>query len=124
MDSSLKPRTNIVVCVLWAALVSVGLLFVRPLPTYSFLVAAALGILAGTLQSKCLHTAKAQFETTNNMLDVRKVMMSSWRGKLSIWLLWFTFAGLLLLHLPSLTPMSILAVASGTAAFQLCRDLV
>jgi hypothetical protein len=123
MNSSLKPRTNVVLCVVWAIVVLACFSAASPRPTRLTLITLWVGSVAGLFQTRALRSAPQAFRAAFSLLDVRKVMMASIYGKASIWLLWLNFAGQLIWNWP-LRPASYFVFLCGLFSFQLARDLV
>jgi uncharacterized membrane protein len=123
MNNSLKPKTNIVFCLVWLSVVVASWLFVRPFETRLVLVLLGLGVLAGLMQAQALSEAKAMLKASETLMDVRRAMMRSSFGKASIWLLWSTGAGLAIWNFHRSSVAGAISLLYGYAAFAFAREL-
>ncbi len=120
---TLKPQTNVAFCILWAAGVTAGLVFVKPAPLLLCFVPAAIGAVAGILQSQRLFHAGPEFKRAGSALEIRKLMTAAWDGRISIWLLWLNFIVVPFLG-HSYQNQLLLVIMCGYFSFPLARDLV
>lgn len=97
MHATLKPKTNVILLVLWGALAVLLAASLSPVPWFLFGLSALLGGAAGLVQARSLRSAGAEFVAANSLMGVRKALSSSPWGKRYIILFWCSQALLLVL---------------------------
>jgi hypothetical protein len=122
MNSSLKPRTNIILCIAWEAAFLVCFAVSSPRPYLLALLASLSGVAAGHFQQRAIRDSPAAFKEARSLLDVRKVMTSSVAGKNAIWILWINFIGVIVWNWPP-RPQVFGSILCGILAFNFAGDL-
>jgi hypothetical protein len=123
MHTSLTTRANIVLIVLWAAILFGMLGMNWPQPLAPIGIAFLLGVAAGLLQTHAMRDLRGQFRGASTAKELRHVLASTRAGKLAIGLLWVTAVGMLVWAF-LLVPQSPLALwIPAYASFALAREL-
>ena len=123
MHSSLTPRTNLSLLLLTGVVIGVSLIYSSALYPVVLLPFAFVGLLAGILQSRALASDPAVFRSAESWAAVRKALMSSLYGKISLVLLWCNGAALLCLILFGEQLASLATVLAAYASFMFFREL-
>jgi hypothetical protein len=122
MHSSLTIRANAALLLLWCA-VLVACFLASPPPSLFVLAPFFLGgLAAGLLQSKAMRGALTELKAAATSRQVRKVLLLSCSGKLSVLLLWCAGLAVLGLLLRGGITGSLQSVFSAYAAFSLARE--
>ncbi len=124
MHSSLKPKTNIVLLVVWAALAAVTGAALTPASIVILGVGAFLGCVAGLVQYRALKMAGPTLVDANSLIQVRKALASSLWGKGYLYLFWGSVAVLLALGLWKFEKEILLVFLAGYSAMAFTRELV
>jgi len=123
MHTSLTPRTNVLLLLLNGAVIGASFA-ISPSPLIIVLAPFALaGLLAGTLQSRAVATAPATFCAAESWAAVRKALLSSHHGRLSLGLLWCNGVAVLCLILFGGRLATMATVLSAYASFMFFREL-
>ena len=122
MNSTLKPRTNIVLCIAWAVAFLACFAVSSPRPYLLIIVTGLSGAAAGYLQQRAIRDSPAPFKQASSLFDVRKVMTSSVPGKTAIWILWVNFIVVMLWNWPP-RPQVFGSILCGLFSFNFARDL-
>ena len=122
MHKSLTPRSNLVLILVWGAVVG-AFMFSSTLPTRALLIGigAAFGLFAGLFQLRALHETKERFLSATTALEVRAAMMSSRSGLLATYTL-YAAAGILLLTAFTQNEFIGLGLVAGYASFAFVRE--
>lgn len=124
MHKTLTIRSNIVLAVLWAGLLAAMLWLAWPLAVPSTGVTFAIGGVAGLAQAQALTASAGAFRNAGSATEVRKVMMQTRAGRLSIMLLWAACAAAVVWALAFGASKAFPVALSAYAAFALARELV
>lgn len=124
MHTSLSPKTNIRLIILWAVVSVATFLFVSPTPWFFLALGGVLGAVAGFIQLRALREASAQLLQAVTMMDVRRVLRSSRWGRLYLWGFWLSMVLLFVLAFFLLHSRAIIGLIAGYTAFALIRELL
>jgi hypothetical protein len=97
--TTLKPKTNIILSVVWGLAILTILYFSRPTPIIFFLLGGFLGGLGGIMQILSIKESKNAIISASSMLEVRKALASTRWGKRYIRFLWISNIGFIVLAL-------------------------
>lgn len=124
MHKSLTPRNNLLLILVWAAVV-IAFLFASAHPNKTLMlgVGAIFGFVAGIFQLRAIQASKDKFLTATTALEVRAAMTSSTAGRLAIYTLYLVF-GILLLTAFTQKEVVGFGLIAGYAAFALVRDCI
>jgi hypothetical protein len=124
MHASLRPKTNIMLLVIWGA-AGVSIAWgASPRPWLFFGLGIALGVCAGVIQLRSLRESAASLLTTRTAMDVRRVLTSSRNGRFYLFALWGSIAVLFALAYYLLRGRAFVGLLAGYAAFAFMRELV
>ncbi len=90
MHKSLTVRANILLALLWAGLFVLAVAAKGPPAPGPVMTAALLGLFSGWLQGRAVAANAGRLGGAKSAMDVRRIMISTFPGKLSILLLWAT----------------------------------
>ena len=124
MHSSLKPKTNIVLLVVWATLAVVSGAALTPSSMVILGVGAFLGCVVGLVQYRAMKLAGPTLIEANSLIQVRKALASSPWGKGYLYLFWSSVVVLLALGLWKFEKEILLVFLAGYSALALMRELV
>lgn len=124
MHTTLARRTNILFCGIWAVAALTALTISKSLPIPQLVAALALGASAGFLQTAALRRNSDVFRSTSSAMAVRRALMKSVPGKLSITLLWANLASMVILFWPPVSLQAIAGFYGCLCSFSLARDLI
>lgn len=124
MHKSLAPRPNIILAIVWLAVVVAGLaLPAVPSRLIVVVVGLTLGLVVGVLQFRAMEENRELFLAAESALAVRSAMRASPSGRLAIYGLWT--AGVIMLAISIWQQEGLLLrVLVGYAAFALARDAI
>jgi hypothetical protein len=116
------PRFNALMVAILFGILSLALLISWHKALTLVCVTVPLGLLAGVLQARALAANPGGFRSSETAMDVRRALLSTSAGKLSIVLLWGT--GILaLVWAVAVNPSNpILIWVAGQASFSLARE--
>src|SRR4051812_36668073 len=97
MHTSLQPKTNIKLLIIWSALAVVVAYATSPPPLIFFGLGAVLGACSGFIQLRLLRELSTPLLATQTAMDVRRVLSSSATGRLYLFVFWASNALLLAL---------------------------
>jgi len=124
MHTSLSPKTNIRLIILWAVISTATFLFASPSPWFFFVSGAVLGAVTGLIQLLALRQASAPLLQTVTMMEVRRALRSSRWGRLYLWGFWLSMVLLFILAFFLLHSRAIIGLIAGYSAFALIRELL
>lgn len=124
MHTSLSPKTNIRLIMLWAVISIAAFLFACPTPWVFLILGATLGALTGFIQLLALRQASAQLLQAVTMMDVRQALRSSRWGRYYLWGFWLSIVLLFVLAFFLLHSRAIIGLIAGYSAFALIRELL
>lgn len=124
MHTSLSPKTNIRLIILWAIILIAVLLFASPTPWFFLVLGAGLGAGAGVLQLLAIRQASAPLLETVTMMDVRRALRSSRWGRLYLYAFWLSMILLFVLGFFLLHSRAAVGLIAGYSAFALIRELL
>ena len=124
MHSSLKPKTNIVLLVVWAALAVVTGAALTPASMVILGVGAFLGCVAGLVQHRALKLAGPRLLKAKSLVEVRTALSFSLWGKSYLYLFWSSVAVLLVLGLWKFEKEITFVFLAGYSALAFMRELV
>jgi len=124
MHKSLFPRSNIVLIVIWALVLCCSEFAIWPGANWLACTTFLLGAAAGQLQAIALRESGAAFRVAETAIQVRQVMNATRPGKLSIALLWVSFAVTIVWVLWGGFGNQAAYLLSGFASFTLGRELL
>ena len=124
MHPTLKPRTNLVLLVVWLTLLSMSLAFSQSKSLTVVCCGVVIGAIAGLLQFRAITTSAQQLISATTALQVRKALWENILGKLSIYLLWFYATALFGIVLGSQVENPLINLVAGYSAFALVREAV
>jgi membrane protease YdiL (CAAX protease family) len=124
MHKSLTLRNNLLIILVWAAVVS-AFIFASAHPNKPLMlgVGAFFGVVAGIFQLRAIQESKDKFLTAKTALEVRAAMTSSTAGRLALYTLYLVFV-ILLLTAFSQKEVIGFGLIAGYAAFALARDCI
>ena len=123
MHKSLMPRANIVLALLWASSFAIALSFTWQQAFPLVFVSFVAGVVAGFLQGTALSAFAAQFRGASTAIEVRRILVSSWHGKIAVVLLWVTSIGAFAWVFILDTNNPFIIWAAAYASFALEREL-
>jgi hypothetical protein len=123
MHSSLTVRTNALLMCLYSTVLVASVVASSKSPSYLLVPFVACGFVAGVLQSKAIAASPTAFRTAETWVAVRRFLVRSVPGKLSIWLLWANGIGTLCLIAFGGAIASPTTVLASYASFGLAREL-
>jgi hypothetical protein len=121
MHATLKPRLNITLMAIWAAIAAILSCFGGTVPYITLIFGGLLGALTGNLQLHAMRSSPAMFQQAKNAVDVRHALASTSSGKRSIQLQWAGAAILIGIGLITKDPLRTPIV--GYFAFMCIRDV-
>ena len=124
MHTSLQPKTNIKLMVIWGVVAVVVAFVATPTPWIFLGVGVALGICAGFIQLRSLRESSASLLTTQTAMDVRRVFSSSRTGRLYLYAFWVSMAVLFVLAFCLLGGRAPVGLLAGYSAFAFARELL
>jgi prepilin signal peptidase PulO-like enzyme (type II secretory pathway) len=124
MHTSLLPKTNIRLIVLWAAISITAALFTLPTTWLFLILGAILGAVTGFIQLLAMRQASEQLLQTVTMMDVRRALQTSRRGRFYLWGFWLSMVLLFVLAFYVLHSRAIIGLIAGYSAFALIRELL
>jgi hypothetical protein len=124
MHSSLKPKTNIVLLVVWATLAVVTGAASTPTSMVILGVGAFLGCVVGLVQHRALKLAGPELVKANSLIEVRKALSFSLWGKSYLYLFWSSVVVLLALGLWKFEKEILFVFLAGYSALAFTRELV
>jgi hypothetical protein len=124
MHTTLKPRTNFLLLVVWGVLAALFVASLSPVPWFLFGLSALLGGAAGLVQAHSLRSAGAELVAANSLMGVRKALSSSPWGKRYIILFWCSQALLLVLSVWKFSEGTLLLFPALYFGFAFVRELV
>ena len=122
MHTTLHPRTNMRLLVIWAVVAVVVAFVASPTPWLLLGAGVALGVAAGIIQLRALRESSISLLTTQTMMDVRRVLNSSRAGRLYTYAFWISQALLAFLALYFLQRRAFVGFLAGYSAFALMRE--
>lgn len=124
MHATLKPKTNVILLILWGALAVLLAASLSPVPWFLFGLSALLGGTAGLVQARSLRSAEAELVAANSLMGVRNALSSSPWGKRYIILFWCSQAILLVLSVWKFSEGTPLLFPALYFGFAFVRELV
>jgi hypothetical protein len=125
MHATLKLKTNLLQVICCSILTTVFFVLAHPRPLLVTIVAGVTGILAGFLQQKSLISSAERFLTAQTAMEVRKALMDTRSGKLSIMLQWIAIGVVVAISIhQNLNVSSVRGICASYFFFMLMRDLV
>ena len=124
MHTSLKPRTNVILLVVWGVLAVSFVASLSPVPWFVVGFSALLGGAAGMVQARSLRSARAKLVAANSLMGVRKVLSSTVWGRRYIILFWCSQALLLVLSVLKFSEGALLLFPALYFGFAFVRELV
>jgi hypothetical protein len=124
MHKSLTPRTNIILVLLWASsfAIAISLTWQQAFPLV--FVSFASGCAAGLLQRSALSVFSVQFREASTAIEIRRILVSSWHGKIAVALLWVTSIGAFAWAFTLGTNNPFVIWIAAYASFALARELL
>lgn len=124
MHTTLKPKTNMTLLVVWG-IAAVVVTLIAPPTQWLFLgVGAALGVCAGVFQLRALRESSASLITTQTAMEVRLVLSSSRFGRRYICAFWASMVVLFALAFYLLRGRAFVGLLAGYSAFAFIRELL
>ena len=123
MHKSLTLRANIVLALLWASSFALALSFTWQQAFPLVFISFAIGVVAGLLQGHALSALTAQFREASTAIEVRRILVSSWHGKVAVALLWVTAIGAFAWAFTLGTNNPFIIWVAAYASFALAREL-
>ncbi len=124
MHTSLSPKTNIRLIILWAVIMVATFVFASPPPWFFLVLGGVLGAVTGFIQLRALRQASVRLLQAATMMDVRRALRSSRWGRLYLWGFWLSMALLFVLAFFLLRNRAIIGLIGGYSAFALIRELL
>lgn len=122
MHASLTTAGNVTTQVLAGAAAAVALLALDPVRAEICLLTAALGALAGWLQSQAISESAQGFRAASSQATVQGLLKASVQGRWSIRLAWLN--GLLVMALLVAGSINFDSAIAAYAAFLLSREMI
>ncbi|HTE41759.1 MAG TPA: hypothetical protein VK629_13080 [Steroidobacteraceae bacterium] len=122
MHKSLTPRFNITLIVVWLLVLAVALVMAWQQSISLVCFTLSLGVIAGLLQARALSVTPDRFRSAATTTDVRRALVSTFPGKLSIFLLWATGAVALVWAIVANPSNPIFIWLAGYASFSVARE--
>jgi hypothetical protein len=124
MHKSLTPRFNLICVALYLSLLSLVLILTSWQQSIRLIfIALLVGAVAGVLQARAMAVRPKQFLTSGTTMDVRRAILASMPGKLSLVLLWGTAASSLVWAIRSNPSNPFFIWIAGYTSFAVARDL-
>jgi hypothetical protein len=124
MHTSLQPKTNIKLLVVWSV-VALGVTFVAsPTPWLLLSLGAVLGACAGAIQLRAIRKESASFLAAQSMTEVRRALSSSRSGRLYLYALSASSVVLLVLAFFLPRDRALVGLLAGYSAFAFTRELL
>lgn len=124
MHGTLKPKVNLVLLVIWLAVLSISFAASQPKPVVVLFVSFFAGAVAGALQFKAVLATSPQLLAAKTAVQVRQALRSNVWGSYSIYVLWGFAALLLALAFGGKAANPLLTFTIGYSAFALVREAV
>ncbi len=124
MHSSLQPRTNIKLLVIWGVVAFVVAFLSSPTPWPFLGVGVALGGCAGVIQLRSLRESSASLLTAQTAMDVRRILSSSRTGRLYVYAFWGSMVVLCALAFYLLRGREFVGLLVGYSAFAFTREVL
>jgi hypothetical protein len=122
MHNSLTPRSNLVLILVWGAIVGASIFSsMHPNRTILIGIGAAFGLVAGAFQLRALHETQERFLSATTAIEVRAAMMSSRSGRLATYTI-YAVAGVLLLTAFAQNEVIGFGLVTGYASFAFVRE--
>ena len=119
---SLRPSTNIILIIVWAALAIISISKFNPWPFPIIVAGTIFGVLGGIMQLLSMNEGRVKFLNALTLLDIRALLKSSKWGKRYIYFLWSTSIGIFVLSLSTKQPLW--ALFAGYFSMSFFRDLI
>jgi uncharacterized membrane protein len=124
MHTSLQPKTNMKLLVVWGVFAVVVAFVASPTPWFFLGVGVALGFCAGIIQLRALRESSASLLTTQTAMEVRRALSSSRSGRLYLYAFWGSMAVLSVLAFYLLRGRAFVGLLAGYSAFAFTRELL
>jgi len=124
MQSSLQPKTNAKLVVIWG-LIAIGVAVIAsPAPWFFLGGGLVLGACAGVIQLRALRESAVTLVTTRTAIEVRRVLWFSQSGRLYLYVFWFSMLVLFTLAFYLLKDRAIVGLFASYSAFAFMRELL
>lgn len=124
MNTTLKPRTNAILLVVWGVLAVLSVASLSPVPWFLVGLSALLGSAAGFVQARSLRSAGIALVAASSLLGVREALSSSPWGRRYLILFWCSQALLLVLSVWRFSEGTLLLFPALYFGFAFVRELV
>jgi hypothetical protein len=124
MHPTLKPKTNLVLMVVWLTVLSMSLAFSQSKSLTVVCCGVVIGAIAGFMQFRAITKTAQQLISATTALQVRKALWGNILGKLSIYLLWIYAIALFGFAFGSQIENPLITLVAGYSAFALVREAV
>jgi hypothetical protein len=124
MHTSLHPRTNIWLLVIWGVAAAAVTSFASPVPWPFLGFGSVIGVCLGILQLKALRASSSSFLKTRTAMEVRRAFGSSMWGRLYLWSFWVSSIALLGAAIFLLPEQAFVAFFGSYSAFAFARELL
>ena len=124
MHETLKPRTSLLLLIVWLTALSVALTFAPIKPFTVVCIAVVVGGIAGVLQLRAISATAQHLVKANTAMLVRQALRSNVSGRYSIYLLWAFAVGLIVLVFSEQPENPFFTLVAGYSAFALVREAV
>jgi hypothetical protein len=122
VHKSLTPRFNVTLIAIWLVVLGVALAMAWQRSLLLVCITLSLGVVAGLLQARALSATPDTFRSAGTAMEVRRALVSTLPGKLSIILLWGTGAAALVWAVVADPSNPILIWLAGYASFSVARE--
>ena len=124
MHTSLQPKTNAKLLVIWGVVALIVAVVATPTPWLFIGGGLVLGAWAGIIQLRALRESAAALVATQTAMEVRRVLSSSRSGRLYLYAFWFSMVLLFALAFYFLRGRAVVGLLAGYSAFAFMRELL
>ncbi|MBW4622698.1 MAG: hypothetical protein KME17_25490 [Cyanosarcina radialis HA8281-LM2] len=124
MHTSLQPKTNIRLLVIWSVVALSVAVVASPTPWLFLGSGMVLGACAGIIQLRALRESSRALLAAQSTIEVRRALSSSRSGRYYIYTFWFSMAVLLALAFYVFRGRAFVGLLAGYSAFAFMRELL
>lgn len=124
MHKSLTPRANQLLIAGWLVIGIVAVYLSWPAARHAVMVTFCVGCFAGAVQAHALPLVAQDLKQAESALQVRKVLLSTKGGRLSVLLLWAVAISALIWAFAMGAQKGLVLFVASYAAFALAREAV